>query len=1086
MKAPPPTDSPVETPPAAPLPESPTPAPRVAAWPQWVKSIDAAMAVLVLITAFMVASNVARNSDQWLHYASGRSLLNGTYSLGTDPFSHVTEGRTWVNHSWLAGAAMYLLFNGDPTGFVIVAVKAFLFAAMFGLLFLIRRPGQSLWPWVLASAVALVAAAPHTGLRPFVLSGLFLAVTLYVVLGRDWKTGAKFNTVALGILFWVWASCDAWFLVGPAAVAIVLLGEFVQRFFGTPEPDDRVPTVAQLALALAVGVVACSLTPHHVRVWQLPVELGLALPANYQSDYEVATISLSPLNERLFLRNTGRGWNGNGLAFAALLVGGGLALAVGFARLRVANLLLWLAFAGLALLHHRLILLFAVVAVPVLARALGGLVDRVPLGAADGPRAKLLLLLSSVGRIIAFPFALMLVAAAYPGWLHPGTNHPSMAARCAWGVEPDPGLKRTAEMLARWRESGKLPENYRGIIINFDLANHVAWFAPKEKVFANGRFALHLPELEEFIKARRIFLDRQQGEPIEPVEIENFRDFCQKHDVTYVVYSGLTFPPAQRVDTAPLYQLSSAEGNYSLWHVDGRAIVLGDQKSKRFDLGTFRALAFDPIRLAFHPDLVPPVKSPPDGMRKVATEPTFLDPFVLDLPKPPSLESLDAVVWNEIGIKHAEMDFFQKTRVWPPLAGAVGNPYPAGIAQELTYRADDLTTAYHFLALRAAYRAIAENPDHPDPYLVIAQAGGVGRGPDNSGVPASIPGLRNELKQQLEICGLRQYLERIAPPEATGPNGAGPGYIAAIWLHELYQPAPSTARGQPVLPGPASEMLALARRYYPRTEMALRNPKGAENMMKAFDEQSTKIDGLTARANNRFQQFKNLETHQQIRAAIEFRLFDQAHAKFQEAWNDPDTLGPDPLGLTLQMVRVYMQLGQLEEADYYVREVDARLEKLAEDGKSRQQWEGLARFSLALRSELWQLRGDYARAGEAMEQSMQKLRMSDTERGFARTAASKPNVYEFDAFLNSPHLMAAVGGLGTVGQGEIQFSVDKWQTHVEFFLHRGLLLLLEGKPSEARFRFEQALRPEQIDLPKYLPQRAIAEQYIRMIDRAAK
>ena len=82
MKAPPPTDPPVEVSPAPARP----PSPAVASWPQWVKSIDAAMAVLVLVAAFMVASNVARNSDQWLHYAGGRALLNGSYSLGSDPF----------------------------------------------------------------------------------------------------------------------------------------------------------------------------------------------------------------------------------------------------------------------------------------------------------------------------------------------------------------------------------------------------------------------------------------------------------------------------------------------------------------------------------------------------------------------------------------------------------------------------------------------------------------------------------------------------------------------------------------------------------------------------------------------------------------------------------------------------------------------------------------------------------------------------------------------------------------------------------------------------------------------------------------
>jgi hypothetical protein len=1082
VKAPTPSDPPVETPPAAPTPPPAPAEPRVAAWPQWVKSVDVAMATLVLVAAFMVASNVARNSDQWLNYATGRALLQGTYSFGTDPFSFATEGRVWVNHNWLAAAGMYLLYNADPTGFVIVVVKAFLFAAAFGVLLLIRRSGRALWPWVGAAAIAMIAAAPQSSLRPFLLNGPFLALTLAILLGRDWKSGARANLIGVGILFWLWASCDAWFVLGPLAVGVVLLGEALQGYIRKSESDDHLPSIGQLAAALAIGALACSATPHHVRVWQLPIELGLSLPPNYQSDYETAMISLSPLNERLYLRLTGRGWNGNGVAFAALLFGGGLALAVGYARLRVAHLLLWIAFAGLALVHIWLILTFAVVAVPVLATAIGGLVDRIQLGSPDGPRAKLLLMLSSVGRLIAFPFALMLVAAAYPGWLHPPVNHPSMARRCAWGVEPDAGLKRSAELLQRWRDAGALPDDYRGIVINFDLANHIAWFAPKEKVLVNSRHGLHLPELEEFIKARRIFLDRQPSETIEDIEIANFREFCHKHDVTYVVYSGITLPPALRVDTTPLYQLSSFNGTHSLWHVDGRCVILGDRSAKRYDLDRFRALSFNPIRLAFHPDFAQPALAPPEGTRKTTTEPTFLDPFLNDPPKPPPLEALDATIWNEIAIKHAEMDFFQKSIAWPMVAGGVGNFALAQHAQQVVYRADDLTTAYRFLALRAAYRAIAENPDHPEAYLVLAYAGGFGRGPEDQGVPAGIPGLRDDIKRQLEVAGLRQYLDRINTPETIRPSAATPAYYASIWLYNLY--ASGGGERRPPVAESMSQVFSLVRRYFPRTEMAARDSKRTDQIMKAFEQQANQLDALTARANDRLMQFKDRDLHQQIRAAIELRLYGQAHAKFQDAW--PDALGPDTLGLTLQMVRVYLELGVVDEADYYLREVDGTLEKLAENPKTRPQAEAYSRYATGLRSEIRQLRGDFARTGSAMEESMKQLSMNDLERGFARVAASKPTLRDFDAFINTPHLMATVGGVGTLGQGAIQFSTEKWQSHIDFFIHRGLVLLLEGKPSEARYRFEQALRPEKIDLPSYLPQRTIAEQYIRMIDAAAK
>ncbi len=1066
--------------PPADLPPSPVSPPTV--WPAWVKSVDLAMLVLVLVTAFLVASNIARNNDQWLHYASGRALLNGEYSLGSDPFSFATAGRMWVNHSWLSSVLAYLLYNADPSGFILVVLKAVLFAATFGIVFLIRRPGLTVWPWVLAMAVAVVAAAPHAGLRPILLSAFFLALMLFVLLGRDWKTGSRFNLIALGVLSWVWASSDNWFFLGPLAVALTLVGEAVQRLVRKDDPDA--PAVRSLAIALGVCVVAASLTPHHVRVWELPAELGFHLPANPQADFTLNDVTLSPLDRKSYISREERGDSLSGYAFAALLVGGGLALAIAgnFGRLRVAHVLLWVAFAALALVQYRLILLFSVVAVPLLGLALSGLIERVRLGPAHGPRSNLLLLLSRVGRIVAFPAALILVVAAYPGKLHPKPWHPSLAARVAWGVEPDAGLKRTAEMLNDWRTSEKLPDDYHGLIVNFDLANYVAWFAPREKVFANGRFAFHRPEMDAMIQARRIFLRRSMNkpEPLEAVEVKNFREMCGRNDITYLVYTGLDFVFSP-VSTESLYQLSTFQVNYPLWHADGRAIVLGDPDSKAYRPDVFRGLAFDPVRLAFRRDLVTPVPAPPDGVRRVpAVEDTFLDAYLRDPVRVPPLAAIDAHIWADIGRNHAQADFMTRAQIWTNTAGAVGNPFLASrLAMpglRASHRPTDVTLAYQLLAYRAVWRAIAENPDYAGPYSTLAMMSAPGQ-------PA-IPGLPPSLRPALHTAALRQYLERLPPPDTMTTSEAAQAFGAAYELHQVYQPATPDPQ-RPPLPEPAAEALRMARVYLNRAAAGGQDTKEIDDNKKALEAQLQSMYKLMEPANDLFvTRFKSQDTVAQVRGAASVGLLIQALEKFHEAL-EAKNLGPQPEQLMLLAVGINIALGKLDDADLYLRAADDLLEEVRAKGNALPPQ--LTNQVQEFRVQLWHLRGNFARLGEAIEETRLPT-LSAEERSAVQAATAKPTMGEFQDFVSVPilPLMGTVGVVGGIGPVNLQQGLSKWASATGFFQERAMLLILEGKIDEAKVRLEQAIGPEKIALPAYLPQREIADQYLRMIEKAGK
>ena len=58
----------------------------------------------------------------------------------------------------------------------------------------------------------------------------------------------------------------------------------------------------------------------------------------------------------------------------------------------------------------------------------------------------------------------------------------------------------TASWLAVRLGWARLPADVRGLLTGVELANYCAWFAPEEKVFMNGRFDHHRPELAAFIK----------------------------------------------------------------------------------------------------------------------------------------------------------------------------------------------------------------------------------------------------------------------------------------------------------------------------------------------------------------------------------------------------------------------------------------------------------------------------------------------------------------------------------------------------------------------------------------------------------
>lgn len=842
--APPPEES-SETGPSSPETMAAPPAnaaapmePKSLAWPAWFPGADLLLAALAIVFAFMIASFAARNSDLWLHLAAGKRLISGEYTPGTDPFSYSGENRTWVNHSLLFDAAAFLLYRND--GQLLVIVKALAVALAFGLVIGIRRPGFALWPWAAVAIVAVLAAGPRLILSPLIGSLLFLAVTLFLLFRIQHRPGSWRFPIAIGITFWLWANTDAWFILGPIAVGLVLLGELLQQKLwpqsepapgGAPEPLGPLPDVPALAKALGIGLLACMLNPHHIRVWELPFEMiGDDV---VKADYRLRQVLYSPLDSD-FIADTPRGrslgYNINGLSYALLFVCGGVLLGIGASRVRIAHLALWIGFALISLTSIYAIPLFALVAVPIVASQLNGLSSRAQLRSWGDPKSRFLLLGSAAGRVGCILAAAVACALAWPGWLHPETGNPAFTRRVAWSVEPDQGLARAAKQIQAWRETGQLPPSARGMVASPDMANYCAWFAPSEKVYANSRFNFHRPELPRFVSIRKGLqpvevsdsnaIDEQQLRRMAEALVKDLDEDLRSLGVEYVVLSGGPGEGSQRlVAQQTSIRLWRDTQRWSVWYLDGRSTVCG-WRSPGEEKPTFTGLRLDPVALAFGKSVEP---VPQGTTRAVPVQSGWEDAYVRS-PKVSPAAADEAMGWvryaqvRQIARLERQMAIELSIYFTDRVVGQRGL-----LAMRFRLPPDEDDVAIAFLAFRAARRAIDSDPDHPDGYYALAAA------LRDENLP-----IAPDDRVLGRITALRQYLIRMPPPDRYqrgiylwAPSQAAtelaylylnPSSSGLFWGVRLGQPAfqilAATGPGSPALYGATGYMAEVGRQVF--------------------------------------------------------------------------------------------------------------------------------------------------------------------------------------------------------------------------------------------------------------------------------
>jgi hypothetical protein len=502
---------------------------------RWGRRVDTFTIVLLLLFAFLSASFVARNSDFWLHLATGRMLLSGEYHFGSDPLAYTTADRYWANQSWLFDIGLYKVWQWSG-GAKVVAIKALVVAAIAGVMLLIAQGKGPRWISSVSVLLGVLALSPRVLLQPVVASYLLLAICLWCLK----KGGRAYFAIPATIAIWV--NLDAWFVLGPVLVVLFWLG----RKLDSPQGEQ---SGAWPRWLIPSSVVACLISPHHIHAFALPLELSPAIrQSEFFNDPRFAGLFLSAWNWRPL--GMAGGYSLAAWAFFILLGLGLISFLINRKAIRSWRLSVWVAFALLAAWQARLIPFFSVVGAPICALNLR--------------EAMAVKTFARLGRTFALVVSAMLVLIGYHGRENGFYNRDRGVA---WGIHVDPSLSFAAEKIAQWNRSHSSEE--REIVLNahVDLGHYMAWFAPGEKYFLDSRLQLFTQVAGDYVAISRDLGLRIKAD----TDRVALNDLSQRYPITAI---GLYDPDSRRMTNSLQRVASSGSSHLQILRIDGGVVFL--------------------------------------------------------------------------------------------------------------------------------------------------------------------------------------------------------------------------------------------------------------------------------------------------------------------------------------------------------------------------------------------------------------------------------------------------------------------------------------------------------------------------------
>jgi hypothetical protein len=300
----------------------------------------------LFVGLFAMAARNVTDPDVWWHLKTGQYITEHRSVPHADPFSYTRAGQPWVAHEWLSELLLYELERTKGWGGLILIFAAVLTAAFF-LLYL--RCGPATYAAGVATLVAAWATVPLWGVRPQVLSLLLTSLWLLILDRSERNPKLLWWTLPLTFL---WVNLHAGFAVGLALSALYLAGEWIERALGrSRQPPSRLRIAALIFL---LDVLIVPLNPNGLRMFSYPLE---TLRSSAMQKYIAEWASPNFHHPEYW-------------PFLLIVLATFAALSWSRVELRLRDLLLLLVSFYAALVSIRLIPLFVLIAVPLVATRL--------------------------------------------------------------------------------------------------------------------------------------------------------------------------------------------------------------------------------------------------------------------------------------------------------------------------------------------------------------------------------------------------------------------------------------------------------------------------------------------------------------------------------------------------------------------------------------------------------------------------------------------------------------------------------------------------------------------------------------------
>ncbi|MBF6612640.1 MAG: hypothetical protein IVW55_05870 [Chloroflexi bacterium] len=229
------------------------------------------IAGLLIVFVGLVTFVAPTDPDVWWHLSNGRLILDSGIP-SHDVYSFTAQGRPWLVQEWLTEVVMYSLKSLFGYGVLSLLFGMLQAAGALIVYLLLRSRGAGRILSLVLLMLYLVFATPTWGVRPQVLTPLFLGVFYFILQSYKSDPSHKRKLWLLPPLMALWANLHASYFMGVALIGAFLVGEFLNNYFyRAVSPAPLWPLLVTLAASLA----ATLLNPYFLTLWSYPLTYAL-------------------------------------------------------------------------------------------------------------------------------------------------------------------------------------------------------------------------------------------------------------------------------------------------------------------------------------------------------------------------------------------------------------------------------------------------------------------------------------------------------------------------------------------------------------------------------------------------------------------------------------------------------------------------------------------------------------------------------------------------------------------------------------------------------------------------------------------